>query len=129
MFLPNPVSKSVLSRHTNFLAPNQEENTHYWIIDHPQFSKEWFRNKDEEEAIEIANDTEYGLYGYVSSGDLEHAKQVANRIRAGSIAINNAGADFTTPFGGYKQSGNGKEWGLFGFEEFLEVKAVVGFTS
>ena len=85
--------------------------------------------KDEEEAIEIANDTEYGLYGYVSSGDLEHAKQVANRIRAGSIAINNAGADFTTPFGGYKQSGNGKEWGLFGFEEFLEVKAVVGFTS
>ena len=85
--------------------------------------------KDEEEAIEIANDTEYGLYGYVSSGDLEHAKQVANRIRAGSIAINNAGADFTTPFGGYKQSGNGKEGGLFGFEEFLEVKAVVGFTS
>jgi len=48
---------------------------------------------------------------------------------AGSIAINGAGADFTTPFGGYKQSGNGREWGLFGFEEFLEVKAVVGFTS
>jgi aldehyde dehydrogenase (NAD+) len=85
--------------------------------------------KDEEEAIEIANDTEYGLYGYVSSGDVEHAKKVANRIRAGSVAINGAGADFTTPFGGYKQSGNGREWGLFGFEEFLEVKAVVGFTS
>ena len=85
--------------------------------------------KDEEEAIEIANDTEYGLYGYVSSGDVEHAKKVANRIRAGSIAINGAGADFTTPFGGYKQSGNGREWGLFGFEEFLEVKAVVGFTG
>ena len=85
--------------------------------------------KDEEEAVEIANDTEYGLYGYVSSGDVEHAKKVANRIRAGSIAINGAGADFTTPFGGYKQSGNGREWGLFGFEEFLEVKAVVGFTS
>ena len=85
--------------------------------------------KDEEEAVEIANDTEYGLYGYISSGDVEHAKKVANRIRAGSIAINGAGADFTTPFGGYKQSGNGREWGLFGFEEFLEVKAVVGFTS
>jgi len=85
--------------------------------------------KDEEEAIEIANDTEYGLYGYVSSGDVEHAKKVANRIRAGSIAINGAGADFTTPFGGYKQSGNGREWGIFGFEEFLEVKAVVGFTG
>ena len=85
--------------------------------------------KDEDEAVEIANDTEYGLYGYVSSGDVEHAKQVANKIRAGSIAINGAGADFTTPFGGYKQSGNGREWGPFGFEEFLEVKAVVGFTS
>ena len=82
-----------------------------------------------DEAISLANDTEYGLYGYVSSGDVEHAKKVANRIRAGSIAINGAGADFTTPFGGYKQSGNGREWGLFGFEEFLEVKAVVGFTS
>ena len=85
--------------------------------------------KTEDEAVEIANDTEYGLYGYVSSGDVEHAKQVANKIRAGSIAINGAGADFTTPFGGYKQSGNGREWGPFGFEEFLEVKAVVGFTS
>jgi len=85
--------------------------------------------KDEEEAVEIANDTEYGLYGYVSSGDVEHAKKIANRIRAGSIAINGAAADFTTPFGGYKQSGNGREWGPFGFEEFLEVKAVVGFAS
>tara|TARA_B100001778_G_scaffold250483_1_gene210665 strand:- start:137 stop:712 length:576 start_codon:yes stop_codon:yes gene_type:complete len=85
--------------------------------------------KDEEEAVEIANDTEYGLYGYVSSGDVEHAKKVANRIRAGSIAINGAQADFTAPFGGYKQSGNGKEWGPFGFEEFLETKAVVGYSS
>jgi NAD-dependent aldehyde dehydrogenases len=85
--------------------------------------------KDEEEAVEIANDTEYGLYGYVSSGDVEHAKKVANQIRAGSIAINGAQADFTAPFGGYKQSGNGKEWGPFGFEEFLETKAVVGYSS
>ena len=85
--------------------------------------------KDEEEAVNIANDTEYGLYGYVSSGDVEHAKKVANRIRAGSIAINGAQADFTAPFGGYKQSGNGKEWGPFGFEEFLETKAVVGYSN
>ena len=85
--------------------------------------------KDEEEAVEIANDTEYGLYGYVSSGDVEHAKKVANQIRAGSIAINGAQADFTAPFGGYKQSGNGKEWGPFGFEEFLEVKAVIGYSQ
>ena len=85
--------------------------------------------EDEEQAIEIANDTDYGLYGYVSSGDVEHAKKVANRIRAGSVAINGASADFTAPFGGYKQSGNGKEWGPFGFDEFLEIKAVVGYSS
>ena len=85
--------------------------------------------EDEEQAISIANDTDYGLYGYVSSGDVEHAKKVANRIRAGSVAINNASADFTAPFGGYKQSGNGREWGPFGFDEFLEIKAVVGYSS
>ena len=84
--------------------------------------------KDEEEAVQIANDTDYGLYGYVS-GDVEHAKKIANRIRAGSVAINGAQADFTAPFGGYKQSGNGKEWGPFGFEEFLETKAVLGYES
>ena len=85
--------------------------------------------KDEEEAVQIANDTEYGLYGYVSSGDIERAKSVANRIRSGSVAINGASADFTAPFGGYKQSGNGREWGPFGFEEFLEVKAVIGYSQ
>ena len=85
--------------------------------------------ENEEQAIDIANDTDYGLYGYVSSGDLDHAKKVANRIRAGSVAINNAAADFSAPFGGYKQSGNGKEWGPFGFDEYLEIKAVVGYSS
>ena len=85
--------------------------------------------KDEDEALEIANDTEYGLYGYVSSGDIERAKSVANRIRSGSVAINGASADFTAPFGGYKQSGNGREWGPFGFEEFLEVKAVISYSQ
>ena len=84
--------------------------------------------KDEEEAVQIANDTDYGLFGYVS-GDTEHAKKIANRIRAGSISINGAQADFTAPFGGYKQSGNGREWGPFGFEEFLETKAVVGYEN
>ena len=84
--------------------------------------------KDEDEVVKIANDTDYGLYGYVS-GDTEHAKEVANKIRAGSVAINGAQSDFTTPFGGYKQSGNGREWGPLGFEEFLETKAVVGYSS
>ncbi len=82
--------------------------------------------KNEEEAIEIANDTDYGLYGYVFSNNAERAKLVANRIRAGSVSINGAGADPSTPFGGYKKSGNGRERGPFGFDEFLEVKAVLG---
>jgi len=80
----------------------------------------------EEEAIQVANDTPYGLSSYVQSGDLDHARNVASRIRAGNVHINGAPADFGAPFGGYKQSGNGREWGDFGFEEFLEVKAVMG---
>ncbi|HPG28378.1 MAG TPA: aldehyde dehydrogenase family protein, partial [Myxococcota bacterium] len=85
--------------------------------------------QNEEEAIEIANDTSYGLAGYVSSGSLERARAVARRIRAGQIALNGAPPDFTAPFGGYKTSGNGREWGVFGFEEFLEVKAIVGWEA
>jgi aldehyde dehydrogenase (NAD+) len=82
--------------------------------------------KDEEEAIRIANDTVYGLSGYVQSGSPEHAYRVASRLRTGNVHLNGAGPDFAAPFGGYKQSGNGREWGEFGFEDFLEVKAVMG---
>jgi acyl-CoA reductase-like NAD-dependent aldehyde dehydrogenase len=82
---------------------------------------------DEEEAIRIANDTPYGLSGYVSSGDLDHARAVARRIRAGNVHLNGQGLDTAAPFGGYKQSGLGREWGAFGMEEFLEVKAVMGY--
>ncbi len=78
----------------------------------------------EEEAIEIANDTPYGLSGYVQSGDVEHAMAVASQLRTGNVHLNGSGADFNAPFGGYKQSGNGREWGELGFEEFLETKAV-----
>jgi aldehyde dehydrogenase (NAD+) len=85
--------------------------------------------KDEEEAIRIANDTAYGLSGYVSSSDLDHARRVASRLRTGNVHLNGAPADFSAPFGGYKQSGNGREWGSFGFEEFLEVKAVLGYGA
>ncbi|MFT5219604.1 MAG: aldehyde dehydrogenase (NAD+) [Gammaproteobacteria bacterium] len=81
---------------------------------------------DEEQAIQIANDTEFGLAGYVSSGDIEHAKAVARRIRAGQIAINYVGGNTDTPFGGYKQSGNGREKGKWGLTEFLELKAITG---
>jgi aldehyde dehydrogenase (NAD+) len=80
----------------------------------------------EEEAIRIANDTPYGLSGYVSAGSTEHALKVASRLRTGNVHLNGAGADFAAPFGGYKQSGNGREWGEYGFEEFLEVKAIMG---
>jgi acyl-CoA reductase-like NAD-dependent aldehyde dehydrogenase len=82
---------------------------------------------DEEEAIRIANDTPYGLSGYVSSGDLDHARAVARRIRAGNVHLNGQNLDIAAPFGGYKQSGLGREWGAFGLEEYLEVKAVMGF--
>ncbi len=85
--------------------------------------------KDEEEAVRIANDTEYGLSGYVSSGDAERAKRVARRLRTGNVHINGAGPDFNAPFGGYKKSGNGREWGVYGLEEFLETKAVMGFNA
>lgn len=80
--------------------------------------------ESEEEAVSIANDTDYGLSGYVQSGDVDHALSVASQIRSGNVHINGAGADFNAPFGGYKHSGNGREWGELGFEEFLETKAV-----
>ena len=83
--------------------------------------------EDEEEAIRIANDTPYGLAGYVQSGDIDHARAVASRIRAGNVHINGASGGFDVPFGGYKQSGNGREWGHHGFTDFLEIKAVEGY--
>ncbi|MCP4432673.1 MAG: aldehyde dehydrogenase family protein, partial [Gammaproteobacteria bacterium] len=84
---------------------------------------------DEEHAIEIANDTDYGLAGYISSDNEVHAVEVAKRIRAGQISVNYHGGDASTPFGGYKQSGNGRESGHWGMEEFLEVKAIMGINA
>ncbi|MEZ5660376.1 MAG: aldehyde dehydrogenase family protein [Burkholderiaceae bacterium] len=80
-----------------------------------------------DEAVEIANDTPYGLSGYVS-GSPEKAREVARRLRTGNVHLNGAPVDPSAPFGGYKQSGNGREWGLHGFEEFLEVKAILGYN-
>jgi aldehyde dehydrogenase (NAD+) len=82
--------------------------------------------KSEEEAIRIANDTPYGLAAYIWSGDLARAARVAKRIRAGQVTINGAQGDMNTPFGGFKMSGNGREWGEHGLRDFLEVKAMVG---
>ena len=80
----------------------------------------------EDEAVEIANDTDYGLAAYVYSTEMERAKAVARRLRAGQVAINYVGGGSDTPFGGYKQSGNGREKGRWGMEEFLELKAITG---
>jgi aldehyde dehydrogenase (NAD+) len=85
--------------------------------------------RDEEDAVRIANDTVYGLSGYVQSGDIERARRVASRLRTGQVLLNGAQPDFAAPFGGYRHSGNGREWGRFGFEEFLETKAVTGWGS
>jgi len=83
----------------------------------------------EDEAIAMANDTPYGLAGYIQSEDIEHARRVARRIRAGNVHLNGASGGFDVPFGGYKQSGNGREWGAHGFTDYLEIKAVEGFAA
>lgn len=82
---------------------------------------------DIDNAVDIANDTDYGLAGFVAGADLEQARSVARRIRAGSVAIND-GFDFAAPFGGYKKSGNGREWGEFGFHDYLEIKGILGYA-
>jgi acyl-CoA reductase-like NAD-dependent aldehyde dehydrogenase len=79
---------------------------------------------DEEDAVRIANDTVYGLAGGVWSGDPEHAKRVARRLRTGQVEVNGGNFNLLAPFGGYKQSGRGREYGKYGIEEFLEIKSM-----
>ncbi len=83
----------------------------------------------EEQAIEMANDTVYGLAAYIQSGDIEHARKVAGRMRAGSVYLNYPDWDTFAPFGGYKQSGNGREYAGWGIHDFLEIKGVVGWGN
>ena len=83
----------------------------------------------EEDAIHIANDTPYGLAAYVWSEDKVRARRVGHRIRAGQVALNGASGDMQTPFGGFKASGNGREYGEFGLRDFLEVKAMIGVDA
>jgi len=80
-----------------------------------------------DQAVEIANDTEYGLAGYVASADIDKARAVARKLRSGWVVVND-GFDFNAPFGGYKKSGNGREWGEGGFHEYVETKAILGYA-
>ena len=82
-----------------------------------------------DQAIAIGNDTEYGLAAYVQGSDIKEVREVASKMRAGQVILNGAGPDMMAPFGGYKQSGNGREWGDHAFAEFLETKAVIGYGS
>ena len=82
-----------------------------------------------DQAVEVGNDTEYGLAAYISGTDQAKIREVASRLRAGQVNINGAAGDMMAPFGGYKMSGNGREWGDHGFAEFLETKAVLGFSA
>ena len=82
-----------------------------------------------DEAIAIANDSPYGLGAYVQTGDIEKGRAVARRLRTGSVYLNGAPQGYELPFGGYKQSGNGREWGAWGLNEFLEVKSINGFYA
>jgi aldehyde dehydrogenase (NAD+) len=85
--------------------------------------------KDEADAVRIANDTPYGLAGYVSADTIETPAAVGRKIRAGNVNLQGAPNDRTAPFGGYKQSGNGREWGKYGSGGYLEVKAVAGYNA
>jgi aldehyde dehydrogenase (NAD+) len=82
-----------------------------------------------DQAVEIGNDTEYGLAAYVSGNDAGQVQAVASRLRAGQVILNGAGPDLMAPFGGYKMSGNGREWGDHAFGEFLETKAILGYSA
>jgi aldehyde dehydrogenase (NAD+) len=85
--------------------------------------------KDEADAIRLANETVYGLAAYVQSGDHQHARQVAAEMRAGNVFVNYPASDTAAPFGGYKQSGNGREYGKWALDDFTEIKAVIGYEA
>ncbi|MEE4143631.1 MAG: aldehyde dehydrogenase family protein, partial [Halieaceae bacterium] len=122
---PDGISKGYFIRPTVFSGVNNDMTIAREEIFGPVLAM--IPYDTEEEAIRVANDTPYGLAGYVQSGDISHAREVAARIRAGNVHINGASGGFDVPFGGYKQSGNGREWGAHGFTDFLEIKAVEGY--
>ncbi len=123
---PDGIEKGYFIRPTVFSEANNEMTIAREEIFGPVLTM--IPYETEEEAIAIANDTPYGLAGYVQ-GELEHAREVASRIRAGNVHLNGASGGFDVPFGGFKQSGNGREWGAHGFTDFLEIKAIEGYSA
>ena len=114
------VKPTVFANVTNDMTIAKEE------IFGPVVSILGYKNVDE--AVAIGNDTEYGLAAYVSGTDMGKIREVASKLRAGQVSINGGGGDPTAPFGGYKMSGNGREWGDYGFHEYLETKAMLGYA-
>jgi len=125
--LPDGIDKGYFIKPTVFSGVNNEMTIAREEIFGPVLAM--IPYETEEEAIRVANDTPYGLAGYVQGNNLEQTRAVAARIRAGNIHINGADGSFGVPFGGYKQSGNGREWGAHGFTDFLEIKAVDGYAG
>lgn len=125
--LPDGIDKGYFIKPTVFSGVNNEMTIAREEIFGPVLAM--IPYDTEEEAIRVANDTPYGLAGYVQGNNLDETRAVAARIRAGNIHINGADGTFGVPFGGFKQSGNGREWGAHGFTDFLEIKAVDGFAG
>lgn len=124
---PDRMERGFFSKITVFTNVQNDMTIAQEEIFGPVMSVITYKNIDE--AIKIANDTVYGLAGYVFGNDKEELKKVALNIRAGQIRINNSKSDISAPFGGFKQSGIGREWGDYGIEEFLEPKAIMGMPS
>ena len=124
---PDGIDKGYYVKPTVFADVTPEMTIAREEIFGPVLSMMGYRSDDE--AIRIANGTDYGLAAYVQSADLERARRVACALQAGAVQLNYPPPDFSAPFGGYKRSGNGREWGEFGLREYLEVKAIVGYSN
>jgi aldehyde dehydrogenase (NAD+) len=124
--LPDGITKGYFVKPTVFGGVNNQMTIAREEIFGPVLSIIPYDSVDQ--AVEIANDTPYGLSSYIS-GDLAEAKQLATRLRTGMVHLNGASTDIRAPFGGFKQSGNGREWGEWGFHDFLEIKAMMGYGA
>lgn len=121
---PDQLQRGYFAKPTVLSAPNNKLRIAQEEIFGPVLTMIPYRT--EEEAIDMANDSVYGLSGYVWGGTLERAAEVAKRLRTGMVHLNGAPIDVAAPFGGYKQSGVGREWGACGLDEFVETKAIMG---